>query len=75
MAVVERLGGCCHGGWGCLCPCDREKKARRCVVREKGKSGIKTVTEVLLPPRVFIQLEGPAFRFADFAVCGRAGLR
>ncbi|MBO6265712.1 MAG: hypothetical protein J6M57_06870 [Acidaminococcaceae bacterium] len=34
MAVVERLGGCCHGG--------------QCVVKEKAKSGIKTVTEVLL---------------------------
>lgn len=47
MAVIERFGGCCHGDhiffstlfvlglWWC-------------VVREKAKSGIKTVTEVLL---------------------------
>jgi hypothetical protein len=34
MAVVERLGGCCHGV--------------QCVVKGKAKSGIKTVTEVLL---------------------------
>ena len=34
MAVVERLGGCCHGV--------------RCAVREKAKNGIKTATEVLL---------------------------
>ncbi|MBP3235031.1 MAG: hypothetical protein J6M65_11500 [Eubacterium sp.] len=33
MAVIERLGGFCHG--------------RECVVKEKVKSGIKTVTEVL----------------------------
>ena len=67
MAVVERLGGCCHGAI-CLCSDRNEtdenaerphvnivraavKKEQRvcgCVVREKAKSGIKTVTEVLL---------------------------
>ena len=39
LAVIERLGGCCHGVF-----IDMNK----CVVREKWKSGINTVTEVLL---------------------------
>ncbi|MCR5249005.1 MAG: hypothetical protein K6E50_00195 [Lachnospiraceae bacterium] len=36
MAVIERFGGCCHGCRGCAE-----------VVRGNGKSGNKTVTELL----------------------------
>ncbi|MCR5090160.1 MAG: hypothetical protein K6C08_11710 [Oscillospiraceae bacterium] len=35
MAVVERLGGCCHG------------VKNQCAVREERKNGIETATEVL----------------------------